>query len=1225
MEQKLRRPLAWVLTFVMLFTMLPELPASVHADDLIGTVISGDDVVPDSGTDEIEDSEIIETEESGTLEIEGAEALYGSGPADDPQAEECTCGSDDPDWHAPFCALYTASEHPVCLCAEKCPADTPNEWCEVCWSDAGECGASGEVAYLLNGDQSTITFRQTIGSDDYPNFTGDTVCQADNCNASANTNAPLDHVNNGNDKCSVCGANLCAHSWGEYKEITAPTCTEAGLAKAVCGTCGAEDTMNLAALGHDWSDWYTTVEPECEYVGLEQRDCIVCGAYEENVVSALGHNWVWETLPTDSVTGTRHCTTCGTVENEVIYDISYYWTLTCNNKASEIDEGYSWYDDEFSYEEDGYVSLVDLSLAYGEPCNYNTMLKATSLFKSSLTGFTATVDTLEDNNIGTALEKEYPTTLSFLWTNHRDRYDGKDEYSVYTSSLVSSENGSTSGASRYGHMWNEAADGEYSLNIVLSDSCLSGGTTLYGEPDDGEYDWLCYSVVSDGNVHPLRMLQLDPVISAYEPVTVSISTAYTPETGRQDVFCKINDHVYELTEAVDTQLTGQEYYFSAAAYADGVNEATASFMMTDICGETPDTFAGYEHECSTYREEAPTCGANGRKICAECAAVISTTPATGNHNWKDATCTEPKTCSVCDAAEGEAAGHSFTDFCCTVCGTAEGAAVINGTELYDDLADAFESAVSGDKVVLLADIIGTTTYTVGPQQNIEVDLNGYMLRNTAGDTLVSDGADVLIYGTDGGTIRSDEGIAITVINNGNVTICDAITVQCGTGADDHVFSLDDTSDAAIIALGGRYYKDPASAGVKLGNGLAISGSGTNWTVIKGKDYKITFDPNGGKMPDGVPSEMGINYNENYKEATGYEYPVPVLEGYRFVGWYWEFNNSILSKRDWDNGYYQNQQDMSLTALWQECGHSFTDGMCECGMYGAELMGTTLTLEGNIGLDFYYRINDPTLLEEDTGAVVRFIHGGKTTEIPAAGTDEDTETLPGTTLYRFTCELNAKHMTDEVQVQMFAGETAMSEEAEYSVRENAMELISGEYGDEVKEVAETMLHYGAYAQTYFGYNTEDENMADAGLTGQDLSSVTIPETYTYRTIDLENLCVFKGTTLVLNSETKLKVYLQPVTDVPFETLTFKLGDTELEAEQSGDYYVIAIDNIAAQDLNEEYTITVANDENTGTITVSALAYCRSVLNRTTNTTYTEDLKNLLKSMYLYNQAAEAYFN
>ena len=51
------------------------------------------------------------------------------------------------------------------------------------------------------------------------------------------------------------------------------------------------------------------------------------------------------------------------------------------------------------------------------------------------------------------------------------------------------------------------------------------------------------------------------------------------------------------------------------------------------------------------------------------------------HNFKDATCTEPKTCKVCGATEGAALGHSFKDATCTdakiceVCGTKEGSAL----------------------------------------------------------------------------------------------------------------------------------------------------------------------------------------------------------------------------------------------------------------------------------------------------------------------------------------------------------------------------------------------------------------------------------------------------------------------------------------------------------------------------------------------------------------------
>ncbi len=48
------------------------------------------------------------------------------------------------------------------------------------------------------------------------------------------------------------------------------------------------------------------------------------------------------------------------------------------------------------------------------------------------------------------------------------------------------------------------------------------------------------------------------------------------------------------------------------------------------------------------------------------------------HTWKDATCTEPKTCTECGETEGEPLGHSWIDATCTspktceLCGQTEG-------------------------------------------------------------------------------------------------------------------------------------------------------------------------------------------------------------------------------------------------------------------------------------------------------------------------------------------------------------------------------------------------------------------------------------------------------------------------------------------------------------------------------------------------------------------------
>ena len=66
------------------------------------------------------------------------------------------------------------------------------------------------------------------------------------------------------------------------------------------------------------------------------------------------------------------------------------------------------------------------------------------------------------------------------------------------------------------------------------------------------------------------------------------------------------------------------------------------------------------------------------KTCSECGETEG--EALG-HNWADATCTEPKTCTVCGLTEGEALGHTWAEATCTepktctVCGETEGEAL----------------------------------------------------------------------------------------------------------------------------------------------------------------------------------------------------------------------------------------------------------------------------------------------------------------------------------------------------------------------------------------------------------------------------------------------------------------------------------------------------------------------------------------------------------------------
>lgn len=94
-------------------------------------------------------------------------------------------------------------------------------------------------------------------------------------------------------------------------------------------------------------------------------------------------------------------------------------------------------------------------------------------------------------------------------------------------------------------------------------------------------------------------------------------------------------------------------------------EATCTTPKTcSACGET-------EGEVVAHTWSDATCVAP--KTCTTCGAADGEALA---HTWSDATCAAPKTCTTCGAAEGEALAHTWagtatyqTPDTCTVCGT----------------------------------------------------------------------------------------------------------------------------------------------------------------------------------------------------------------------------------------------------------------------------------------------------------------------------------------------------------------------------------------------------------------------------------------------------------------------------------------------------------------------------------------------------------------------------
>ena len=87
-------------------------------------------------------------------------------------------------------------------------------------------------------------------------------------------------------------------------------------------------------------------------------------------------------------------------------------------------------------------------------------------------------------------------------------------------------------------------------------------------------------------------------------------------------------------------------------------------------------------------------------------------------------------------------------------------------------------------------------------------------------------------------------------------------------------------------------------------------------------------------------------------------------------------------------------------------------------------------------------------------------------------------------------------------------------------------------------------------------------------------------------------------------------------------TFSYSGGTLTPTQNGPYYYVTIPNIVAQDLGKPYTIKVTDsNNNTYTVTYSAMTYVRTVLNSTTTT---RSHKDVCIKLYDYYQAALAFF-
>ena len=125
--------------------------------------------------------------------------------------------------------------------------------------------------------------------------------------------------------CSVCSyvderdIDALGHS---YKDtVIDPSCTERGNTVHECERCGYTYTDSYTEpTGHNFGEWVDLTKPTCTASGVMQRKCADCPQTETKIVSPLGHNYKAEIVaPTCLEQGytTHICLRCGTGYNDM--------------------------------------------------------------------------------------------------------------------------------------------------------------------------------------------------------------------------------------------------------------------------------------------------------------------------------------------------------------------------------------------------------------------------------------------------------------------------------------------------------------------------------------------------------------------------------------------------------------------------------------------------------------------------------------------------------------------------------------------------------------------------------------------------------------------------------------------------------------------------------------------------------------------------------------------
>ena len=470
-------------------------------------------------------------------------------------------------------------------------------------------------------------------------------------------------------------------------------------------------------------------------------------------------------------------------------------------------------------------------------------------------------------------------------------------------------------------------------------------------------------------------------------------------------------------------------------------------MVCTICG-LPCAHAWQDGNC-------PICGG----VCSHSYTAAVTEPDCENGGYTTYTCT----CGDSYTADETAPlGHSYENGSCIRCG-AEDPNYIPGDIQTATLVTDAAGLAAGDRIIITA---AGYQFALSTTQNT----------NNRGQAPITKDAATAGFGSD----------------------TQIITLAAGNREGTFALTVD-----------GQYLYAPSSSSNHLKTTATLSDN-ASWVIVIDEVGIASI------TASGTSTRNTLRYNASSSLFSCYapSNTQKDISIYRIGDPHSHHYETVVTEPTCDNGGYTTYTctcGHSYTANeTAPLGHSYENGSCiRCGTADPDYVpvelptlkasGFTLSFEDEILVNLYYTVSDTTDIVQQ-GMLVFYNDPGEADITKATDIYEGSKYVEASNSYINTTRgIAAKEMGDDRYYCAYAkradGTFLYSPLYQYSPKKYAMSRIQNSTDANMRALCVAMLNYGAAAQRYFGYRTED--LMNAGLTDEQ-KALVVPYDESYFT-------------------------------------------------------------------------------------------------------------------------------